>query len=720
LVGVALAACVATVCLAQWSSPPTNPPGTGWYTPPPGGTGGAYAASIEAHNTATGRHVAQFAAKVPTSRTLTIDGVTKSLASNLTFTTSGGTGTVTSVEVGGTNYLPDVGGKVTLPTIAGPAGTNGTNGTNGAPGAAATIAVGTVVTGAVAAVTNSGTSSAAVFDFVLQPGPQGPQGPAGTNTVAGIDDVLAIQRYTADGVYGFGTNEFFVLLLSGSGIWIDPMPGGGVYFYGRETHYGNADWSSGIISNVNIVGGTFSGSLVGIPPSQVGAQSTNANLTAWAAITPASKVSTNAAAYLAALTNAQFAAQDGVTIVGRTVHIGTNLLGGTAGGGTLQDAVTAQGGTPVTNVPALTLASGAALSMSGTLSAQGSTNNVGFLAGTAASGLRMHNFGNVAGMNASGDYMHNWGHYAGDSASGYVMHNAGYYAGSGATGDYMHNFGYHAGYYGNGAYNHSLGLWAGRNAAGTNQLYIGAHAADPGAGWNPTNDQIYVDGNTGDMSLGHPDSTNHIRSKWIFDSADLAFFGGESLADYVAAHGGGGTSLVIEASSSIAVATSGVTRTLSVKTGVFQPTNSTLTTLAAGTATPILGTSGTKAAAGDHEHATYITADTATNIARTVAWAPGLTPYALTAASTVTVTRAMLTTNAASITLTGNTVLSLTTNGWTTAEIARWSLDITKGAHTLGFDTAVYDNTTVLDTSATRVALFFRKQVGDTKHKVRQ
>ena len=45
---------------------------------------------------------------------------------------------------------------------------------------------------------------------------------------------------------------------------------------------------------------------------------------------------------------------------------------------------------------------------------------------------------------------------------------------------------------------------------------------------------------------------------------------------------------------------------------------------------------------------------------------------------------------------------------------------VTKGAHTLGFDTAVFDNTTVLDTSATRVALFFRKQVGDTKHKVRQ
>jgi hypothetical protein len=115
-----------------------------------------------------------------------------------------------------------------------------------------------------------------------------------------------------------------------------------------------------------------------------------------------------------------------------------------------------------------------------------------------------------------------------------------------------------------------------------------------------------------------------------------------------------------------------------------------------------------------------ITESDATNIARTVAWTPGLTPYALTAASTVTVTRAMLATNAVSLTLTGNTVLSLTTNGWALAELGRWSIDINKGAHTLGFDTAVYDNTTVLDTTGTRVALFIRKHPGETKHRVRQ
>ena len=431
-------------------------------------------------------------------------------------------------------------------------------------------------------------------------------------------------------------------------------------------------------------------------------------------------VATNDAAYLAALTNAQFAAQDGVTITGRTLNIGTNLLGGGTGGGTLQDAVTAQGGTPVTNVPALTLASGAALSMSGTLSALGATNNVGYGAGASATGDYMHNFGLDAGFSVSGDFMHNFGYSAGHAATGDYMHNWGFYAGFSASGDYMHNWGFYAGAYGNATNAHSCGPWAGRNAAGSNQLYIGAHNVDPGAGWNPTNDQIYINGNTGDMSLGHPASTNRARARWEFDSADLAFFGGESLADYVAAHGGGGTSLVIEASSSIAVVTSGVTRTLSVKTGVFQPTNSTLTTLAGGTATPILGTGATQAAAGDHTHADYITAATATGIAQTVAWTPGLTPFALTYAATVTVTRAMLATNAASLTLTGNTVLSLATNGWTTAEIARWSLDINRGTNTLAFNTAVYDNTTVLDVTAARVALFFRKGVGESKHKVRQ
>jgi hypothetical protein len=64
-------------------------------------------------------------------------------------------------------------------------GTNGTNGTNGVDGAAATITVGTVTIGTPASVTNVGTSAAAIFNFVLQPGPPGPQIPGLTVSTDG-------------------------------------------------------------------------------------------------------------------------------------------------------------------------------------------------------------------------------------------------------------------------------------------------------------------------------------------------------------------------------------------------------------------------------------------------------------------------------------------------------------------------------------------------------
>lgn len=51
--------------------------------------------------------------------------------------------------------------------IQGPIGLTGPAGTNGTDGTAATVTVGTTTTGATASVTNSGTSSAAVLDFVL-------------------------------------------------------------------------------------------------------------------------------------------------------------------------------------------------------------------------------------------------------------------------------------------------------------------------------------------------------------------------------------------------------------------------------------------------------------------------------------------------------------------------------------------------------------------------
>ena len=81
----------------------------------------------------------------------------------------------------------------------GPQGVQGVQGETGADGKAATIAVGKVTTldaGKSATVTNSGTTSAAVFDFAIprgakgEQGPQGetgPQGPAGENATTTND-----------------------------------------------------------------------------------------------------------------------------------------------------------------------------------------------------------------------------------------------------------------------------------------------------------------------------------------------------------------------------------------------------------------------------------------------------------------------------------------------------------------------------------------------------
>lgn len=58
-------------------------------------------------------------------------------------------------------------------------------GPQGTPGTAATIAVGNVTSGSPAAVTNSGTSNAAVFNFVIPPGTPGSNGAPGTPGING-------------------------------------------------------------------------------------------------------------------------------------------------------------------------------------------------------------------------------------------------------------------------------------------------------------------------------------------------------------------------------------------------------------------------------------------------------------------------------------------------------------------------------------------------------
>lgn len=86
----------------------------------------------------------------------------------------------------------------------GPQGPKGDTGDTGPAGTAATISVGNVTKGANASVTNTGTSSAAVFDFVLPKGDKGDTGDVGnvdcyydsqtltlviTNTLADADEV---------------------------------------------------------------------------------------------------------------------------------------------------------------------------------------------------------------------------------------------------------------------------------------------------------------------------------------------------------------------------------------------------------------------------------------------------------------------------------------------------------------------------------------------------
>ena len=78
----------------------------------------------------------------------------------------------------------------------GPTGPQGIQGAAGADGAAATVAIGTVTTarpGAQAEVTNSGTPSAAVFDFVI---PQGATGPQGIQGITGPTGPQGIQGIT--------------------------------------------------------------------------------------------------------------------------------------------------------------------------------------------------------------------------------------------------------------------------------------------------------------------------------------------------------------------------------------------------------------------------------------------------------------------------------------------------------------------------------------------
>ena len=139
----------------------------------------------------------------------------------------------------------------------GPQGPKGETGATGPAGTSATIAVGTVTTlpsGSNATVTNSGTSSSAVFDFGI---PRGPKGDAGTITTVVANSLSSDVAYSSS-----GTNLQSITITSGTWLifWCIRMFGTGTIntlTYGELKNGSNTIQS--LASNIPSDGGTFRG-----------------------------------------------------------------------------------------------------------------------------------------------------------------------------------------------------------------------------------------------------------------------------------------------------------------------------------------------------------------------------------------------------------------------------------------------------------------------------
>ncbi|ALH46282.1 hypothetical protein POR1_77 [Pseudomonas phage POR1] len=97
------------------------------------------------------------------------------------------------------------------PGVKGDPGAAGTNGTNGTNGTAATVAVGTVSQGTTPSVTNSGTASAAVLNFVLQKGDKGDKGDAGAPGASATIQIGTVGVGSTPSVTNSGTASAAVL-----------------------------------------------------------------------------------------------------------------------------------------------------------------------------------------------------------------------------------------------------------------------------------------------------------------------------------------------------------------------------------------------------------------------------------------------------------------------------------------------------------------------------
>lgn len=122
-------------------------------------------------------------------------------------TTTGNPGTSASVTNVGTSSAAVL--NFTIPK--GDKGDTGATGSPGTPGAAATVAVGTTTTGnpgTNASVTNSGTSSAAVFNFTI---PRGDKGDTGNAATVAVGNTTTGQPGTSASVTNSGTQYAAVL-----------------------------------------------------------------------------------------------------------------------------------------------------------------------------------------------------------------------------------------------------------------------------------------------------------------------------------------------------------------------------------------------------------------------------------------------------------------------------------------------------------------------------
>lgn len=94
----------------------------------------------------------------------------------------------------------------------GDTGSTGATGATGITGSAATVAAGTTTTGAAgtqASVTNAGTGSAAVFNFVIPKGDTGPQGPQGLKGDTGNTGATGATGPVSQGIQFLGTKPTF-------------------------------------------------------------------------------------------------------------------------------------------------------------------------------------------------------------------------------------------------------------------------------------------------------------------------------------------------------------------------------------------------------------------------------------------------------------------------------------------------------------------------------